>query len=172
MIRRLLMISLLLPLTVLSGTAQRSGVALPPVVDVHGARIDVVQASHTQPVIAIRFLGAICSHCMQQIVEINMLASKFKAVNARVIVFSEDPSAKCSETIAEYRLDTTLITMCTDSANVCSTALGTTISEPDGSVTDLHAFLVIDRGTVVYEKYTTSPMMALQAVLDLLAALP
>lgn len=170
--RALLLILSLLTLTVLSSTAQRSNASFPAVVDTHGATLDIVQASHTQPVIAIRFLGAICSHCMQQIVEINTLATKFKALNTRVIVFSEDPQAKCRETIAEYRLDTTLITLCTDSASVCSTALGTTISEPDGSITELHAFLLVDQGTVIFEKYTTTPMMALQAVVDLLATLP
>lgn len=170
--RALLLIVSLLSLTVLSSTAQRSSVSFPAVVDSHGRAIDIVRASHSQPVIAIRFLGAICSHCMQQIVEINTLAAKFKSTNARVIVFSEDPQEKCNETIAEYHLDTTLITLCTDSASVCSKVLGTTITEPDGSVTELHAFLVIDQGTVIFEKYTTSPMMALQAVLDVLATLP
>ncbi len=170
--RALLLIVSLLTLTVLSSTAQRSNVSFPPVVDTHGNALDIVQVSRAQPVIAIRFLGAICSHCMQQIVEINTLAAKFKASNTRVIVFSEDSREKCRETIAEYRLDTTLITLCTDSANVCSMALGTTITEPDGSITELHAFLVVDQGTVIFEKYTTSPMMALQAVVDLLATLP
>jgi peroxiredoxin len=172
MSRSIVVISILLSLAVLSSTAQRSGVSLPPVTNVHGERVDVVQMSHARPVIAIRFLGAICSHCMEQIVQINSLAATYKASNARVIVFSEDPIEKCRETIAEYHLDTTLITMCNDSANRCSRALGTTITETDGSITELHAFLVLDQGRVVFEKYSTSPMMALQAVLDLLATLP
>lgn len=172
MSRFVLLLMILCSLAVLSSTAQRSSVSLPPVMDVHGTHVDVVQMSHTQPVIAIRFLGAICSHCMEQIIEINALAATFKASNTRVIVFSEDPVEKCRETIAEYHLDTTLISMCNDSANRCSRALGTTITEADGSVTELHAFLVLDQGRVVFEKYSTSPMMALQAVLDLLATLP
>ncbi len=172
MSRSFVMISILLSLAVLSSTAQRSGVSLPPVTNVHGERVDVMQMSQTRPVIAIRFLGAICSHCMEQIVQLNGLATTFKKSNAHVVVFSQDPLEKCRETITEYHLDTALITMCNDSANRCSRALGTTITEADGSVTELHAFLVVDRGTVVFEKYSTSPMMALQAVVDLLATLP
>lgn len=153
-----------------SVSKQRQVETLPLVTAADGRSVDIIKLSYDQPVVIIRFLGSLCSHCMQQIVALNERASTFRTLNARVIAFSNNPPLKCAEVTRAYHIDTAVVTICSDTGNTCSQALGTTIVETDGSTTDLHAFLVIDKGLVLYEYYSASPLMSFQTVIDMLAA--
>lgn len=149
--------------------AQRIAPSMPPVYSADNSQVDIVKLSHTQPLIVIRFLGSMCSHCMRQIVALNERAPELRALNARVVAFSNNPPAKCAEVVKQYNLDTTVVSVCSDADNACSKVLGTTITESDASITDLHAILLIDRGAIRYEHYSTVPLMAFQDVLKMLA---
>lgn len=146
--------------------AERRLQPLPLVISYDGQQIDVVKLSYERPVIAVRFLGSLCSHCMQQIVELNKQAAVLKSHGITVIAFSNNPPQKCAEVSSTYGIDTTVVKICSDSDNMASTALGTTITEKDGTVTELHGFVIVDKGLVVYEHYSTSPLMSFHSVID------
>jgi len=152
--------------------AQRTLSSMPLVYTADNSQVDIVKLSHTQPLIVIRFLGSMCGHCMRQIVALNERAPELRALNARVVAFSNNPPAKCAEVVKQYSLDTSVVSVCSDADNACSKVLGTSITESDGSITDLHAILLIDRGVIRYEHYSTVPLMAFQDVLKMLARKP
>lgn len=142
---------------------------LPALVMSDGRTIDIVQLSTERPVLLVRFLGSLCSHCMQQIVAINEQADTLRTLNAQVIAFSNNPPAKCAEVILQYHIDTNAVSICSDADNNCARALGASIPERDGSTTDLHAVLVVRKGLVLFEHFSTTPLMSLQGVLRVLA---
>jgi peroxiredoxin len=108
---------------------------------------------------------------MQQLVALNEMSAEFKELNTRIIAFSNNPPSKCAEVVHDYHIDTSVIDICSDTDNTCSRALGTTITEKDGSTTDLHAFLVLDKGLVVFEHYSATPLMGFASVMDVLKRL-
>ncbi len=142
---------------------------LPAIVMSDGRTIDVVQLSMERPIVLVRFLGSLCSHCMQQIVAINEHVDALRKLNAKVIAFSNNPPAKCAEVTLQYHIDTNAIAICSDTNNNCARALGASIQERDGSTTDLHAILVMSKGLVLFEHFSTTPLMSLQGVLKALA---
>lgn len=147
----------------------RSLQPLPTLVMSDGRAIDIVQLSAERPVVLVRFLGSLCSHCMQQIVAINEQADTLRKLDAMVIAFSNNPPAKCAEVTQQYRIDTNVIAICSDSDNNCARALGASIRERDESTTNLHAILVVRKGLVLFEHFSTTPLMTLQDVLNVLA---
>lgn len=171
MIRSLLTICILAGLITTTASAQRAAGTLPPVLSADSISVDVVQLSYDQPLIVIRFLGSLCSHCMQQLVALNERSADFKELHTKIIAFSNNPPSKCAEVTTNYRIDTSVIDICSDTDNACSRALGTTITEKDGSITDLHAFLILDRGQVMFEHYSATPLMGFASVMDVLRRL-
>lgn len=133
--------------------------------------VDVVRLSYERPIIAVRFLGALCSHCMQQIVALNEKAPLLTASGTKIIAFSNNPPEKCAEAARTYKLDSNVISLCSDTDDACSRVLGTTITEVDGSQTELHAFVVLYKGQIRFEYYDISPLMAFDHVIALLPSL-
>jgi peroxiredoxin len=169
------LVSSLLLISVLSAapclaTDLRKIETLPLVKSAEGFSVDIVKESYNHPVIVIRFLGSLCSHCMQQIVALNEKAPVLKSINVRVIAFSNNPPEKCAEVARNYHIDTSVISICSDADNACSKVIGTTILERDNSITDLHAFIVIDKGLVLREHYSTTPLMSFQSIIEELSA--
>jgi len=144
--------------------------ALPVVTAPDKSPLDIVKLSYERPVIAIRFLGSLCSHCMQQIVRFNERADTLRRYNARVIAFSDNSIENCAEVTRTYRIDTTVITIGSDANNAASRVLGTTISESDGSTTEVHAVLVVHRGRVLFEHYAKTPLLSFGEIAEALAA--
>lgn len=171
MIRSLLAICMFACLFISTASAQRAAGTLPPVLSADSVSLDVVQRSYDQPLIVIRFLGSLCSHCMQQLVALNERSAEFKELNTKIIAFSNNPPSKCAEVMTGYYIDTSVIAICSDTDNACSRALGSTIAEKDGSTTDLHAFLILDKGLVVFEHYSATPLMGFASVMDVLRRL-
>ncbi len=168
MTRFILVACLLAGLCISNTYAQRAVGSLPPVLSADSISVDIVKRSYDQPLIVIRFLGSLCSHCMQQLVTLNEKALTFTDLNTRIIAFSNNPPSKCAEVMHDYHIDTSVIDICSDTDNACSRALGTTIAEKDGSTTDLHAFLILDKGQVVLEYYSATPLMSFASVIDVL----
>lgn len=148
--------------------AQRTLTSLPPVYRSDSTALDLLEASEHTPIVAVRHLGAICSHCVEQIVLINDYASEFRTRGARVVAFSMDDEDECASATRRYDIDTSVVTLCYDKRDACSMAIGSTIHEVDGSFTDLHTVLVLRNRQVVYEHYSTQPLMSLGAVFEAL----
>ena len=55
-----------------------------------GQKLDLADISDDAPVIAVRYLGYGCEHCVQQLTYLNEHASELKKLGIRVIAFSED----------------------------------------------------------------------------------
>jgi hypothetical protein len=53
---------------------------------------------------------------------------------------------------------------------VCSRALGTTITERNGNVTELHGLLVLQDRTVVFEHYSALPYKDVRKIMSVLQA--
>lgn len=152
--------------------AQRTLTTLPDVFGADSARVNVIARSQQQPLVVIRFLGAMCSHCVQQLVAINEQREAFKSTGARIVAFSDDSPSECIEAIRRYGLDTSVISLCSDPDGQCSRALGATIHESDGSETDLHALLVMYRGQILSEHFSVTPLMNFRGVLHTLHSIP
>ncbi len=171
MCRAFLLIVVLAVLSAVPAIAQRAIGSLPAVLSTDSALVDVVERSQTQPVIVIRFLGSLCSHCMQQIVALNERSEELKALNTRIIAFSNNLPSKCAEVVRDYRIDTSVIDICSDPENSCSRTLGSTIPENDGTTTELHAFLIVNKGVVHYEHYSTTPLMSFASAFNVIRSL-
>lgn len=164
-------VALLIALAVAAGAAvhtPRSIDSLPVVYGADSSAIDLLAASDTTTVVAVRHLGAICSHCVEQIILLNEYANEFRRRNARVIAFSMDDVDECQLAAKEHAIDTDVLQLCYDERDACSRAVGSTIQEIDGSFTDLHAVLVIRQRMVVFEHYSTQPLMSLGGVFEVL----
>ena len=148
--------------------AQQSLRSLPPVIDTAGKRIDVVSLSDIQPVVAIRFLGSMCTHCMQQLAHFQEYTDQFREAGAVVVAFSDNETQKCREVSKQYGFASDVFYLCSDTGNVCSKAYGTSIPERNGTVTELHGIRVIHKRIQLFEHYSTTPYMDVQYVLNLL----
>lgn len=142
--------------------------SLPPVFRFDSTEVDLLRESERTPIVAVRHLGAICSHCVQQIILLNEYAEEFRRHSARVFAFSMDNEDECLKATTLYGIDTSVIQLCHDKRDACSKAIGSTIREVDGSYTDLHAVLVIRDRRVVFEHYATQPLMSLGGVFEAL----
>lgn len=152
-----------------SVNAQPGSKALPPVIDTAGRRIDIIALSDSTPVVSIRFLGSMCAHCMQQLAYFQEFTKQIRDLNVRVIAFSDNDVTKCREVMIQYAFAADVFSLCSDVGNASSRAYGTTISEPDGSVTELHGIQILDKRKVMFEHYSTTPYMDIGALLRLLA---
>lgn len=149
--------------------AQHRVKSLPPVVDTAGRSIDMESLSDTQPVVVIRFLGAMCTHCMQQLALFKEFTEQFRKAGAVVVAFSDNEVQKCREVSKQYGFASDVFHLCSDAGNACSKVYGTTITERNGSVTELHGLRVIYKGFVLFEHYSTTPYMDVRHLLSLLS---
>ena len=151
-----------------SVNAQPDAKALPPVIDTAGRRIDIIALSDSTPVVSIRFLGSMCAHCMQQLVYFQEYTKQIRDLNVRVVAFSDNDVTKCREVTIQYAFADDVFSLCSDIDNACSRAFGTTIKEPDGSVTELHGIQILSKRKVLFEHYSTTPYMDIRTLLSLL----
>lgn len=159
-------VGMLAVLTASSATAQPSRpMHLPPLHTASGRSIDVRTLAASSPVIVLRFLGSFCSHCREQIVVLNDLADTLRALDVRVVAFSDDDVATCDRFRREERIDSTVITLCSDPESAASAALGTSIVERNGTLTELHAVVVVYRGDVWFEHYGITPLRDFRGML-------
>lgn len=149
--------------------AQQSIKSLPPVNDTAGRSIDVIALSDSVPVVAIRFLGAMCTHCMQQLAHFQEYTEQFRGLKSVVVAFSDNDVEKCREVTRQYAFASDLFLLCSDAGNVCSKAYGTTIAERNGSVTELHGIRILDKRNVIFEHYSTTPYMDVENILSVLS---
>lgn len=149
---------------------EQHSLQLPTVIAANGTTIDIVAASDTMPVIAIRFLGSMCSHCMQQLLLFKEYSEEFKKLGVRVIAFSDNEVSACQRVTSEYQFSPEVFSICSDSSNVCSRALGTTITERNGNVTELHGLLVLQDRTVLFEHYSALPYKDVRKIMSVLQA--
>lgn len=168
MMRGPLIILLVAACTCVGVRAQPVFDSLPPVFRFDSTEVDLLRESERSAVIAVRHLGAICSHCVEQIILINDNAQEFRRRNARVFAFSMDNEEECRNASEYYRIDTSVVALCYDQGDRCSKTIGSTIREIDGSFTDLHAVLVIRHRKIVFEHFSTQPLMSLGGVFDAL----
>jgi len=143
--------------------------SLPPVVDTAGRSIDVIALSDSVPVVAIRFLGAMCTHCMQQLALFQEHTEQLRSLKTVVVAFSDNEVEKCREVTKQYAFSNDVFLLCSDTGNTCSKAFGTTIAERNGSVTELHGIRIVNKRDVVFEHYSTAPYMDVQNILAILS---
>lgn len=151
------------------GQAQDLVQPLPSVVDTAGLPVDIVAMSDGSPVIAIRFLGAMCTHCMQQLSLMKEYTQQLRSLGAKVVAFSQNDVSKCREVATEYGFAGDVFSLCSDSDNRCSQSFGTTITERDGSVTELHGIRILHGRRVVFEHYSMTPFMDVPTLLAVLS---
>lgn len=157
---------LVVALCIVLGTVQ--GADMPTVQRPDGSTIDVMQLSRTRPVIVVRYLGYRCEHCVRQILLLNKYAARLKEKDAIVVGISNDPPFRNVEAEQELKLDTAVIRLASDTAGTFAHAIGARIDERDGTMTDLHATLVLKRGRIVFEKLGTTPYMDVERILKAL----
>ena len=152
-----------------NASAQHSAQSLPPVIDTAGRSIDVIALSDSVPVVAMRFLGAMCTHCMQQLAHFQEYTEQFRALKCVVIAFSDNDVEKCREVTRQYAFASHVFMLCSDANNTCSKAYGTTIAERNGSVTELHGIRILDKRNVIFEHYSATPYMDVRNILSVLS---
>ncbi|MEY2719326.1 MAG: hypothetical protein RLZZ273_692 [Bacteroidota bacterium] len=142
---------------------------MPPVIDTAGNTVDIVALSDNTPVISIRFLGAMCAHCMQQLALFQEYTEQLRAAKAVVVAFSDNDVAKCREVTKQYGFAGDVFSLCSDSGNVCSKAFGTTIEERNGTVTELHGVRILVKRSVIFEHYSATPYTDVRHILAMIS---
>ena len=132
---------------------------------VDGSRVDLSVVSDSVPVIMVRHMGAACSHCMEQIRALQNATDRIRAAGARAYAFSHDDDSTCLATQEQLQLDTTCITICSDTDNRTAAALGCVFSEVDGTETNLHMVMVVHRRRVLFEHFSLTPLMGFERVI-------
>jgi peroxiredoxin len=129
------------------------------------APISVEALSQEQPVIVIRYLGYGCSHCIEQLLALQKLSATLKAKRIRVIAFSDDTPEQNQTVMTKYGFDPALFTLASDPAKASAYSLGAVYPETDGTLTELHVSMVVQRGRVNFAHFDSKPMMDVQALL-------
>lgn len=150
--------------------AQRMLPACSAVRTQHGTQIDLHAISDTLPIIVVRYLGAQCSHCVDQLRALQESSARIVKAGTRIYALSADDVETCLQTARRLSLDSTIITLCTDEENTVAQKLGCIIEEIDGTTTNLHLVMVLYRRAIVFEHYTLTPLMGFERVFDAVAA--
>ncbi|MBU3679425.1 MAG: redoxin domain-containing protein [Candidatus Kapabacteria bacterium] len=151
------------------GHAQGLERPLPAVLDTAGNSVNIVAMSDTSPVIAVRFLGSMCTHCMQQLSLMKQYTQQLRALGARVVAFSQNDVSECREVSKQYGFADDVFLLCSDADNRCSRSFGTTITERDSSITELHGLRIFLNRRVVFEHYSMTPFMDIPRLLAILS---
>ena len=141
-----------------------------PLVTFDGKAIDIRSLSDTQPLIVLRYLGASCSHCIDQLLALRESRERIRRAGLHVIAMSHDDPQTCDTAMQRLALDTIWITLCSDNDNRTATALGCVIDELDKTTTNLHMVMVVYKRQVLYEHYSLVPLMAFDHVIRVAAS--
>ncbi len=133
--------------------------------DTDGRVVQAAQMSTVQPVILIRYLGYGCSHCIEQLLALQKNTDKLKALNAKVIAFSEDGADENKAVVKKYGFDENVFTFASDAANMSADQIGALYKEKDGTTTELHVAMVLENGRVIFANMDTKPFMDVQVLL-------
>lgn len=147
--------------------AKIAGKELPPLAlrSSDNTPLSVATLSEKQPVIVIRYLGYGCSHCIEQLLALQKLSETLKAKHVRVIAFSDDTPEQNQTVMVKYGFDPTIFILAADPAKASAYSLGAVYSEADGTTTELHVSLVVQRGRVSFAHFDSKPMMDVQTLL-------
>lgn len=137
-----------------------------PLVTFEGRAIDIRSLSDTQPLIILRYLGASCSHCIDQLLALRESSERIRTAGLHVIAMSHDDPHTCAMAMQRLALDSTWITLCSDNDNNTATALGCVIDELDTTTTNLHMVMVAHKRQVLFEHYSLVPLMAFDHVIN------
>lgn len=147
--------------------AKIAGKELPPLSlrNTDNTAISVMTLSQEQPVIVIRYLGYGCSHCIEQLLALQKLSPVLKEKHIRVIAFSDDTPQQNQTVMTKYNFDPTLFTLASDPAKASAYSLGAVYPEADGTTTELHVSMVVQRGRVKFAHFDSKPLMDVQSLL-------
>lgn len=147
--------------------AKIAGKTLPPLSlrDAANTPFSVMSLSEGQSVIVIRYLGYGCSHCIEQLLALQKLSDTLKTKNIRVVAFSEDTPDENAGVMRKYGFDASVFTLASDVANASANSLGAVYAEADGTETELHVSMVVQRGLVKFAHFDTKPMMDVQVLI-------
>lgn len=147
--------------------AKIAGKELPPLSlrNTDNTAIFVMALSQEQSVIVIRYLGYGCSHCIEQLLALQKLSPALKQNHIRVIAFSDDTPEQNQTVMTKYNFDPTLFTLASDPAKASAYSLGAVYPEADGTTTELHVSMVVQRGRVKFAHFDSKPMMDVQSLL-------
>jgi peroxiredoxin len=127
--------------------------------------IAIVPMTMQQPVIVIRYLGYSCSHCIEQLLELQEMTDSLKACNVKVLAFSDDTPAQNETVMRKYGFDPAVFTFAADPAQSSASSLGAVYRETDGTKTELHVALVVVRGRVTFANFDTKPFTNMKKLL-------
>jgi thioredoxin-dependent peroxiredoxin len=125
-----------------------------------------MQLSEKQPVIVIRYLGYGCSHCIEQLLALQKLSDTLKMRHIRIIAFSDDTPEQNAAVMTKYGFDPALFTLASDPAKASAYSLGAVYPETDGTMTELHVSLVVQKGVVNFAHFDSKPMMDVRGLLE------
>ncbi len=161
----LLVFAVSISITTASDESRRLLVRELPVVTFDGNVVDIRTLSDTQPLIVLRHLGASCSHCIDQLLALRESSERIRTAGLHVIAMSHDDPHACASAMQRLDLDSTSITLCSDTDNTTANALGCVIDEVDGTTTNLHMVMVVHKRDVLFEHYSLVPLMSFDHVI-------
>ncbi len=163
----LLAFAVSISITTASDESRRLLVRELPVVTFDGNVVDIRTLSDTQPLIVLRYLGASCSHCIDQLLALRESSERIRNAGLRVVALSHDDPHACATAMQRLDLDSAWITLCSDTDNTTAKALGCVIDELDGSTTNLHMVMVVHKRQVLFEHYSLVPLMSFANVVTI-----
>ena len=153
----LCLLILLSPLVAEDGHEQRMYPA--PAHDVlQRSLVHLTDVSPTRRMIAIRYLGYRCQHCVEQLLYLNQQASGLASLGVSVVAISNDPAQRWQDLVESHAIDTTVFRYVPDPDGSIATALGAR-RILDDSLLDLHTTIVAVDGAVRMAVYSDNPYM-------------
>lgn len=129
--------------------------------DSAGLILPLVERSLKRPLLLIRIPDT-CSVCREQLSALRQYNYEHKHKELQIIVFAHPGIIQQIQSISDTALQIPMLTFATDPANIAADQLGAVYTEKDGSITQLHATLVVEKGIVTFAALDITPYSKLQ----------
>lgn len=140
-------------------------------IDINGKECNITKQSFSQPVVLVRYLGAVCSKCLHQLNILNQMSDTLKKMNTAVVGFSNDNSAQNIKILKAAKYKNSAVNLYSDSNSQISEKLGSTIIEINGEKTELHATLLIYKGEILFSNIDYKPFMKVGKLLEVIESI-
>jgi len=135
---------------------------LPQTLKVGESALNVLTLSEQQPIILIRFLGTQCSHCAEQLYNLNKQSEVLRSHGIKIIAISSEKQ-KDLHTFSKKNSFSEVFTFLEDVDNAAAASLSAFDKEKD---IDLHLAMIIHKGKLIFATYNDEPFMDIDKLIE------
>ena len=135
---------------------------LPQTLKIGASSLDVIALSEQQPIILIRFLGTQCSHCAEQLYNLNKQSDLLRSHGINVIAISSEKQKEL-HAFSKKNSFSDAITFLEDENNAAAASLSAFDKDKD---IDLHLAMIIHKGKLIFATYNDEPFMDIDKLIE------